>query len=206
MRTHGRVVKGLAEPGTHQARSGDMNPIHDLTPGPGAPRVVDAYIEIPKGGRVKYEVDKVSGLLRASRVLYGALHYPANYGFIPQTIDDDGDALDILVLAQEEIQSGCLVSARVVGVMPMVDAGETDDKIIAVMVGDPAFEVVRSLDDLLPFRMNEIMRFFGDYKALEEKEVRVAAPLGLDEAVRVVERCTLAYERKHATSARVGRA
>jgi inorganic pyrophosphatase len=183
-----------------------MNPIHDLNPGPGAPRVVDAFIEIPKGGRVKYEVDKATGLLRASRVLYGALHYPANYGFIPRTLDDDGDALDILVLAQEEIQSGSVVSARVVGVMPMVDGGETDDKIIAVMVGDPAFEVVRSLDDLLPFRMNEIMRFFGDYKALEEKEVRVAAPLGLDEAVKVVERCCMAYDAKHTTTVRGGRA
>jgi len=183
-----------------------MNPLHDLLPGPGAPRVVDAYIEIPKGGRVKYEVDKQSGLLRASRVLYGALHYPANYGFIPQTLDDDGDALDILVLAQEDIQPGSLVSARVVGVMPMVDSGETDDKIIAVMVGDPAFEVVRSLDDLLPFRMNEIMRFFGDYKALEEKEVRVAAPLGLDEAVKVVERCCLAYDKKHRATTKAGRA
>jgi inorganic pyrophosphatase len=192
--------------GAFQAPSGDMNPIHDLTPGPGAPRVVDAFIEIPKGGRVKYEVDKATGLLRASRVLYGALHYPANYGFIPRTLDDDGDALDILVLAQEDIQSGSVVSARVVGVMPMVDGGETDDKIIAVMVGDPAFEVVRSLDDLLPFRMNEIMRFFGDYKALEEKEVRVAAPLGLDEAVKVVERCWIAYDRKHTTTARGGRA
>lgn len=167
---------------------------------------MDCFIEIPKGGRVKYEVDKDSGLLRASRVLYGAIHYPANYGFIPRTLDDDGDALDILVLAQDDIQSGSIVSARVIGVMPMVDGGETDDKIIAVMVGDPAFEVVRSLDDLLPFRMNEIMRFFGDYKALEEKEVRVAAPLGLDEAVKVVERCSIAYERRHMTTTKVGRA
>jgi inorganic pyrophosphatase len=183
-----------------------MNPWHDLGPGRGAPRVVDAFIEIPKGGRVKYEVDKDSGLLRASRVLYGAIHYPANYGFIPRTLDDDGDALDILVLAQDEVQPGALVSARVIGVMPMVDSGEVDDKIIAVMVGDPAFEVVRSLDDLLPFRMNEIMRFFGDYKALEEKEVRVAAPLGLDEAVRIVEKCSLAYDAKFAPRAPVGRA
>ena len=172
-----------------------MNPLHDLSHGRGAPRVVDAYIEIPKGGRVKYEVDKESGLLRASRVLYGAIHYPANYGFIPRTLDDDGDALDILVFAQDEIQPSSIVSARVIGVMPMVDQGETDDKIIAVMIGDPAFEVVRSLDDLLPFRMNEIMRFFGDYKALEEKEVRVAAPLGVDEAVKIVEKCIAMYDK-----------
>ena len=183
-----------------------MNPLHDLSPGRGAPRVVDAFIEINKGGRVKYEVDKESGLLRASRVLYGAIHYPANYGFIPRTLDDDGDALDILVFAQDDIQPGCLVSARVIGVMPMVDQGETDDKVIAVMVGDHAFEVVRNLDDLLPFRMNEIMRFFGDYKALEEKEVRVAAPLGVDEAVKVVEKCIGMYDKKYAPSQKTGRA
>jgi inorganic pyrophosphatase len=183
-----------------------MHPWHDLGPGRGAPRVVDAFIEIPRGGRVKYEVDADTGLLRASRVLYGAIHYPANYGFVPRTLDDDGDALDILVLAQEEVLPGSLVSARVIGVMPMVDGGDVDDKVIAVMVGDPAFEIVRSLDDLPPYVMNEIMRFFGDYKALEEKEVRVAAPLGLDEAVRVVEKCCLAYEAGRAARATTGRA
>lgn len=173
-----------------------MHPWHDLSPGSGFPRVVDVYVEIPRGGRVKYEIDKESGLLRASRVLYGAIHYPANYGFIPRTLDDDGDALDVLVLSQDEVQSGALVSARVIGVMPMVDQGEVDDKIISVMVGDPMFEGVRTLDDLAPFRMNEIMRFFGDYKALEEKDVRVAAPSGLDEAVKVVERSFAMYEKK----------
>ena len=183
-----------------------MHPWHDLGPGRGAPRVVDAFIEIPRGGRVKYEVDADTGLLRASRVLYGAIHYPANYGFVPRTLDDDGDALDILVLAQEEVLPGSLVSARVIGVMPMVDGGDVDDKVIAVMVGDPAFEIVRSLDDLPPYVMNEIMRFFGDYKALEEKEVRVAAPLGLDEAVRIVEKCCQAYDAKFAPRAPVGRA
>jgi inorganic pyrophosphatase len=175
---------------------GVMNPWHDLSPGNAVPRVVDAFVEIPRGGRVKYEIDKESGVLRASRVLYGALHYPANYGFIPRTLDDDGDPLDILVLSQDEVVPGCLVSARVIGVMPMVDQGDVDDKIIAVMVGDPMFEGVRSLDDLAPFRMNEIMRFFGDYKALEEKEVRVAAPLGLDEAVKVVERTLGIYQQR----------
>ncbi len=173
-----------------------MHPWHDLQPGSGLPRVVDVFVEIPRGGRVKYEVDKDSGLLRASRVLYGAIHYPANYGFIPRTLDDDGDALDILVLSQEDCVPGSLVSARIIGVMPMVDQGEVDDKIIAVMIGDPMFDSVRTLDDLEPFRMNEIMRFFGDYKALEEKDVRVAAPLGLEDAVKVVERSLAAYQKK----------
>ena len=180
-----------------------MNPWHDLPPGTGAPRVVDVYVEISRAGRVKYETEKDSGLLRATRVLYGALHYPANYGFIPRTLDGDGDALDVLVLSQEEVMPGCLVSARIIGVMPMVDQGEVDDKIIAVMVGDPMFEGTRTLNDLAPFRMNEIMRFFGDYKALEEKEVRVAAPLGLDEAVKVVERCLAMYDKRYGKGALV---
>jgi inorganic pyrophosphatase len=173
-----------------------MNPWHDLHPGKGSPRVVDVFIEIPTSGRVKYEIDKDTGLLRATRVLYGALHYPANYGFIPRTIDDDGDALDALVLSQEAMVPGVVVSARVIGVMPMIDQGERDDKIISVMVGDPAYEVVRTLDDLLPYRMNEIMRFFGDYKALEEKEVRVAAPHGVDDAVKIVERALQSYDKR----------
>jgi inorganic pyrophosphatase len=173
-----------------------VHPWHELSPGTGIPRVVDVFVEIPRGGRVKYEIDKESGYLRASRVLYGAIHYPANYGFIPQSLDDDGDALDVLVLSQEDCAPGSIVSARVIGVMPMVDQGEVDDKIIAVMIGDPMFDGVRTLDDLAPFRMNEIMRFFGDYKALEEKDVRVAAPHGLDEAVKVVERSFAQYQQK----------
>jgi inorganic pyrophosphatase len=173
-----------------------MHPWHDLKPGRGAPRVVDVFVEVPKNGRVQYEIDRESGLLRAARVLYGALHFPANYGIVPRTLDGDGGPLDVLVLSQEDLASGCVVSARVIGVMPMLDQGDTDDKIIAIMNGDPAYEGVRTLDDLLPFRMNEIMRFFGDYRALEGKEVRVAAPLGVDEAVRVVDRCLAAYQQR----------
>jgi inorganic pyrophosphatase len=169
---------------------------HDIPIGDAAPRLVDAVIEIPRGGRVKYELDKELGVMRATRVLYGAVHYPANYGFIPRTYADDGDALDILVLGQEEVMPGAIVPARVIGVMPMVDSGESDDKIIAVQMGDPGFDTVRSLGDLPPFRMNEVMRFFGDYKALEGKEVRVAAPKGLDDAVATVQAAMTKYEQE----------
>lgn len=169
---------------------------HDIPIGDAAPRLVDAVIEIPRGGRVKYELDKELGVMRATRVLYGAVHYPANYGFIPQTFADDGDALDILVLGQEEVMPGAIVPARVIGVMPMVDTGEADDKIIAVQMGDPGFDTVRSLGDLPPFRMNEVMRFFGDYKALEGKEVRVAAPKGLDDAVATVQAAMTKYDQE----------
>ncbi len=179
-----------------------MHPWHDLSAGSGAPRTVDVFVEVGRGGRIKYEIDRESGLLRASRVLHGAIHYPANYGFIPQTLDDDGDALDVLVLSQEDVQPAALVSARVIGVMPMIDQGSADDKIISVMVGDPMFEGVRSLDDLAPFRMHEVMRFFGDYRALEEKDVRAAAPLGLDDAVASVERALRAYQEQLGARAR----
>lgn len=159
---------------------------HDIPLGEGAPRLVNAVIEIPRGGRVKYELDKQLGLIRATRVLYGAVHYPANYGFIPRTLCEDGDALDILVLGQEQLQPGTIVTARVIGVMPMIDTGEPDDKIIAVQMGDPGWDTIKHLGDLPPFRMNEVMRFFGDYKALEGKDVKVAAPHDLEEAVKVV--------------------
>lgn len=167
---------------------------HDVPIGDAAPRLVDAVIEIPRGGRVKYELDKELGILRATRVLYGAVHYPANYGFIPRTLAEDGDALDILVLSQEEVVPGAIVPARVIGVMPMIDSGDPDDKIIAVQMGDPGFESIRSLGDLPPFRMNEVMRFFGDYKALEGKEVKVAAPKGLDDAVAAVQKAMATYD------------
>lgn len=167
---------------------------HDIPIGSGAPRTVNAVIEIPRGGRVKYELDPDLGLLRATRVLYGAVQYPANYGFIPQTLADDGDALDILVLGQEALVPGTVVSARVIGVMPMVDTGHADDKIIAVQQGDPSLETIRSLGDLPPFRMNEVMRFLGDYKALEGKEIKVAAPQGITEAAPIVERCAAAWQ------------
>ncbi len=169
---------------------------HDVPIGDGAPRVITCVIEIPRGGRVKYELDHELGILRATRVLYGAVHYPANYGFIPQTLGDDGDALDCIVLGQEPIVPGALVTARVIGVMPMVDSGEADDKIICIQNGDPGFDTVRSLDDLPPFRMNEVMRFFGDYKALEGKEVKVAAPHDTAAAVKVVERCMGQYQQE----------
>jgi inorganic pyrophosphatase len=169
---------------------------HDIPIGDSAPRLVDAVIEIPHSGRVKYELDKELGLLRATRVLYGAVHYPANYGFIPRTYAPDGDALDILVLGQEQLLPGTIVSARVVGVMPMVDTGEDDDKIIAVQIGDPGWESIRSIDELPPYRMNEVMRFFGDYKALEGKEVKVAAPKGVEEAVKIVSDCMVAYKQE----------
>ena len=179
---------------------------HDIPIGDAAPRLVEALIEIPRGGRVKYELDKELGLLRATRVLYGAVHYPANYGFIPRTYAPDGSALDILVLGQEQLMPGTVVSARVLGVMPMLDSGEADDKINAVQIGDPGFESVRTLDELPPYRMNEVMRFFGDYRALEGKEVAVAAPKGVEAAVSVIEDSMVAYKQERAKLLEIAKA
>src|SRR6185295_18830920 len=114
------------------------HPWHGATTGEKAPATVNALIEIPQGSRSKYEVDKTTGLLRLDRVIYSSFHYPVNYGFIPQTLGQDGDPLDILVLCSQSIQSLCLVTATVIGNMQMIDSGQVDDKIIAVASKDPS--------------------------------------------------------------------
>lgn len=158
-----------------------------------------AYIEIPKGSKVKYEIDKPTGLLRVDRVLYSAVHYPANYGFVPRTYCDDDDPLDVLVLGQEEVVPGVLMRARAIGFIRMCDDKGNDDKVIAVHRDDPEYEPYRDLDDLPPHRMREIQRFFLDYKTLEGKEVEVQGPRGAAEAVVLIREAIAEYDRKKAT-------
>ena len=155
-----------------------------------------AYIEIPKGSKVKYELDKRTGLLMVSRVLYSAVHYPANYGFIPRTYCDDGDPLDVLVIGQEEVVPGVLLRARAIGLMRMRDEKGQDDKIIAVHVDDPECTSYHDIGDVPPHRLRELKRFFLDYKVLEGKEVTVDEPLGADVAVPVIDEAITFY-RKH---------
>jgi len=150
-----------------------FNPWHHTSFGNRSPEVVDGIIEIPKGTRAKYELDKESGMLKLDRVLYASMYYPANYGFIPQTFCDDKDPLDILVLSQIEVVPMCIISARVIGVMQMLDEGEADDKIIAVADGDPSFNHIRDMKDLGSHFVSELRSFFEDYKKLENKTVRV---------------------------------
>lgn len=150
-----------------------MNPWHDIEPGKRAPEIVECIIEVPRGSRNKYELDKKSGLLRLDRVLYSAVFYPANYGFIPRTYCDDHDPLDILVLGQEPVVPMCIVTARPIGVMQMIDQDEEDDKIIAIHEHDPAFAHFRDINDLPDHTLAELQRFFEDYKALENKQVRI---------------------------------
>ena len=145
-----------------------------------------AIIEIPKGSTNKYELDKETGLLRLDRVLYSAVHYPADYGFIPRTFCDDGDPLDVLVLSQEPVVPLTIVEARAIGVMRMRDEKGIDDKIVAVSVHDPAYAHIVDKKQLPDHILRELRRFFEDYKALENKQVIVEDMLGPDDAITVI--------------------
>ena len=149
------------------------HPWHEVTPGEHLPTEFVAVIEIPIGSKVKYELDKETGLIRVDRILYSAVHYPANYGFIPQTLAEDDDPLDVLVLCQEELAPLTLVEARAIGVMTMLDSNKRDHKILAVAVNDPEYNSFREAADLPPHRLTLVQRFFQDYKALEGKSVEV---------------------------------
>ncbi len=181
------------------------NAWHMVSPGSQVPELVNAIIEIPKGSKAKYEIDKDSGLLRLDRILFSSVMYPANYGFIPQTYCDDHDPLDILVLCSAVVYPLSLIEAKVIGVMHMVDSGEQDDKIIAVAKNDMSVNYINDLDELPPHTMKEIVRFFQDYKALEHKNVTVEQLMGKEEAWKVIEdslqlyntECRPQVERKH---------
>lgn len=149
------------------------HPWHGVDPGEGAPARVNALIEIPQGSRAKYEVDKDSGLLRLDRVIYSSFHYPVNYGFIPQTLGEDNDPLDILVLCSQSIHPLCLLEANVIGNMQMIDSGQMDDKIIAVAAKDPSVNHYASIEDLPQHFLLELRNFFEQYKVLENKKVAI---------------------------------
>ena len=149
------------------------NPWHKVSIGSNAPNLVNGIIEIPKNTRAKYELDKESGLLTLDRVLYSSMYYPANYGFIPQTYCDDKDPLDILILSQIHVVPMCIVSAKVIGVMRMLDGGELDDKIIAVAENDMSVNHFNDISELPEHFLKELRNFFEDYKKLENKTVEV---------------------------------
>lgn len=150
-----------------------IHPWHDVTPGEKLPREFRAIIEIPSGSNVKYELDKESGLIKLDRVLYSAVYYPANYGFIPQTLAEDDDPLDVLVLCQEAVAPLTIIQARTIGLMTMIDGGKKDHKIIAVATGDPEFSEYHEASEMPSHRLLMLRRFFLDYKTLEKKDVEV---------------------------------
>lgn len=173
-----------------------MNIWHDMPANRVAPQLFSAVIEISKGGKNKYEMDKETGMLRMDRVLYTSTHYPANYGFIPRTYADDDDPLDVLVLCQEAILPMTLVDCRPIGVMRMVDDASRDEKIIAVPVGDPSMEEYKDIDELPMHTIEEMQHFFEVYKTLEHKVTVVRSFGSAHEAERLIERSIQAYDGK----------
>lgn len=173
-----------------------MNPWHDVSPGEQTPEFVNGIIEIPKGTRAKYEIDKVSGLLKLDRVLYSSVYYPANYGFIPRTLCEDRDPLDILVLSQLEFVPLCLVTAKVIGVMRMSDQGDADDKIIAVCAGDPSVNHIQDISELPKHFISELRNFFEDYKKLEHKTVLVEEFQNHELAKQIILDSFIMYQEK----------
>ena len=173
-----------------------MHPWHDVDLGDQIENGFRAVIEIPKGSKVKYELDKHTGLLWLDRVLYSAVHYPANYGFLPQTYCLDNDPLDVLVLGQEPVVPLCILRAKAIGVLTMVDDKGPDDKIIAIHADDPEYAHYRDISELPPHRLLELERFFLDYKVLEHKAVSVGDMRGPAEAARTIRDAVDLYRRK----------
>ncbi|EFJ33488.1 hypothetical protein SELMODRAFT_143637 [Selaginella moellendorffii] len=162
------------------------HPWHDLEIGSGAPSVFNCVVEIAKGSKVKYELDKQSGLIKVDRVLYSSVVYPHNYGFVPRTLCEDNDPLDVLVIMQEPVLPGAFLRAKAIGLMPMIDQGEKDDKIIAVCADDPEYKHCTDIKQLPPHRLAEIRRFFEDYKKNENKQVEVEDFLPAEKAIEAV--------------------
>jgi inorganic pyrophosphatase len=166
---------------------------HDVTPGEHLPGEFTTVIEIPMGSSVKYELDKETGMIRLDRILYSAVYYPANYGFIPQTLAEDDDPLDVLVLCQEAVAPLTLVKARAIGLMTMIDSGKKDHKILAVAVDDPEYNGFHDAAELPAHRLTMLRRFFQDYKKLEGKAVEVDEIEPMSATLPIVEEALARY-------------
>lgn len=174
-----------------------MNIWHDINTDRITPEKFSAVIEISRGGKNKYELDKETGMLRLDRVLYTATHYPTNYGFIPRTYAGDGDPLDVLVLCQEKIISLALVEVYPIGVLKMIDENELDEKIIAVSKNDPFLNCYKDICEVPEHISSEIKHFFEVYKQLEGKQTMVEKIEGREEAEKIIENCIQSYKEKY---------
>ncbi len=172
------------------------HPWHDVSPGDTVPKEFNAVIEIPLHSNVKYELDKATGMIRMDRVLYSAVFYPANYGFIPQTLSADDDPLDVLVLCQEPVAPLTVMHARAIGLMRMMDQGGEDHKVIAVATGDPEYSAYHEASKLPQHQMAMVRRFFQDYKQLEGKRVDVEEVLPAAEAYPIIRSALALYRKK----------
>lgn len=173
-----------------------MNLWHELSLGEKAPDEFHVIIEISKGSKNKYEIDKETGLIKLDRAMKSSQDYPFDYGFAPKTYWEDDDALDVVVLATNPVQSGILVNVRPVGIMHMVDNGEGDDKIIAVPVEDPRWDHVQDLEDVNKHTIKEMQHFFETYKKIEDKTVEISGFSGKEEAKKAVEKSVELYNQK----------
>lgn len=172
-----------------------MNIWHDIAADKIRPEDFYAVIEITKGSKNKYELDKATGLMVLDRILYTSTHYPANYGFIPRTYAEDKDPLDVLVLCSEQINQQTLVRCYPIGVISMIDSGATDDKIIAIPFNDPMYNTYKNIDELPTHIYEEMRHFFSVYKSLEGKETAVDEAKGRDEAVKIIEQSLENYKK-----------
>ena len=173
-----------------------MNIWHDISPENIKPENFTAVIEISKGSRCKYELDKEIGMLRLDRILYTATHYPANYGFIPRTLSEDQDPLDVLVICQEPLEPMSIVQCYPIGILYMIDENEVDEKIIAIPVNDPNLNSYNDITELPKHQFEEIKHFFEVYKFLENKTTRVDKIDGREAAVETIKKCKKAYKDK----------
>ncbi|HEY1041943.1 MAG TPA: inorganic diphosphatase [Candidatus Paceibacterota bacterium] len=173
-----------------------MNLLHDIAPG--SADQMNVVIEIPNGSKNKYEIDKETGMIALDRVLHTAQSYPFDYGFVPQTLWDDGDALDVVLLTTQPLLPGILVHARPVAILPMVDGGEQDEKVLAVPASDPRFNDIQDLGDVNKHTLKEISHFFETYKKIQNKEVTVGEWQGADAAKAAFARAVEMYQSKKA--------
>lgn len=158
--------------------------------------IVEAVVEIPFRSRNKYEIDKKTGNIKLDRVLYSAMGYPAEYGTLENTLAPDGDPLDILILATEPTYPGCIIPARVIGYLTMIDNGKEDYKLISVVACDPRYDEIKTLQDVSPFTLKEIKNFFENYKSLQKIKVEVGEYHSKEEALNLIELCKKNYQNK----------